>query len=464
MVLGGGPAGCAAARLLSSWGHDVQLVTRAPGASPLAESLPPSCGKLFDVLGIRDAVDDAGFVRTTGNTVWWGERETRVERFAGGECGWQVTANALEPILRDAATSAGARMEIGRLTYEALPERPAFVLDCTGRSGVVARGRGWRVLEKGHRTVALVALWQRAEAWPVPDHTHTLLESYTDGWAWSVPATDRNRFVAVMVDPLASNLAKGASARDVYLSEIAKTRRFTKLLYGASLLDGPHGWDASMYSSSRFADDHVLLVGDAGSFIDPLSSIGVKKALASGWLAAVAVHTAIGRPSMREIALDFFSAREAEIYTAFLALTAQYLADAASAHLHPFWTDRVDTDRADLPTDARSVQVAFDRLRSACEIALQRAPDLRVEDRPAVAGCEIVMEARIVSDVHPAGIRYLSDVDLLALIDLAPDYQQVPDVFEAYNRRHAPVSLPDFLTALATAVASGFLLWGGPDS
>ena len=39
------------------------------------------------------------------------------------------------------------------------------------------------------------------------------------------------------------------------------------------------------------ASDLHLLAGDAGSFIDPLSSAGVKKALASAWLAAVAVST-----------------------------------------------------------------------------------------------------------------------------------------------------------------------------
>ena len=44
-----------------------------------------------------------------------------------------------------------------------------------------------------------------------------------------------------------------------------------------------------MYDATRFVDGDVLLVGDAGSFLDPLSSAGVKKALASGWLAAVAV-------------------------------------------------------------------------------------------------------------------------------------------------------------------------------
>jgi 2-polyprenyl-6-methoxyphenol hydroxylase-like FAD-dependent oxidoreductase len=71
-VLGGGPAGAAAARLLASRGHRVALVTRAPARPALAESLPPSVGKLLDRIGVRGAVDAADFVRATGNTVWWG--------------------------------------------------------------------------------------------------------------------------------------------------------------------------------------------------------------------------------------------------------------------------------------------------------------------------------------------------------------------------------------------------------
>ena len=44
VVIGAGPAGASAARLLAAWGHDVRLITR-PSADrePLAESLPPSC-------------------------------------------------------------------------------------------------------------------------------------------------------------------------------------------------------------------------------------------------------------------------------------------------------------------------------------------------------------------------------------------------------------------------------------
>ena len=113
-MLGGGPAGCAAARLLALWGHHVVLVTKP--ASPLTslpESIPPSAGKLFDLLGVREAMDEAGFIRSTGNTVWWGSTDARHETFANGARGWQVTASRLEPILQRAAAAGGVHVDHG---------------------------------------------------------------------------------------------------------------------------------------------------------------------------------------------------------------------------------------------------------------------------------------------------------------------------------------------------------------
>src|SRR3954471_20089742 len=90
VIIGAGPAGAAAARLLALWGHEVLLIGRAPSRRPIAESLPPSCVKLFERLGVRADIDGAGFVRATGNTVKWGGGEPRVELFDPIAQGYQV--------------------------------------------------------------------------------------------------------------------------------------------------------------------------------------------------------------------------------------------------------------------------------------------------------------------------------------------------------------------------------------
>jgi flavin-dependent dehydrogenase len=515
LVVGGGPAGCAAATLLARWGHTVTLVAKPAGPAPeLGESVPPSTRKLFDILGVRAAIDAATFIRSAGNTVWWGSETPRVELFAAHEQGWQVTSDALAGILLEQARQSGVDVHSARAqTPNVSTVSATFVLDCTGRAGLLARARGLRVYDSRYRTVAMVGTWRTRHRFDLPDPSHTLIESYDGGWVWSVPRSPQERFVAVMVDPrtsaaaasemsglkpVPSMVATSAGARPsnpadlgfsrpvgpnsscpqgpgfssdipadahdasrsglaLYREQLGRTRHMARVIADATLAAGPTGWDASMYHATRYVDGNVLLVGDAASFLDPLSSAGIKKALASGWLAAVAVHTALVRPAMRDLALGFFAAREAEVYASFRSMTESFFNEAAAAHSHPFWRDRRDEPVP--PSDRLGISAAFERLRQSPHFRVTRGPAAKVEQRPAVSGTEIVLEARLVADAQDAGVRHAFDVDLLGLIELAPAYSSVPDLFEAYNRRHAPVAPPEFLGALATVLARKWLLW-----
>src|SRR5690348_7159977 len=98
-VLGGGPAGASAALLLASWGHSVRLITKAGVDHPLAVSLPPSCGKLFDAIGVTGAIEGALFIRSNGNTVWWGGADARIETFAPEARGWQCDVRRLADVI-----------------------------------------------------------------------------------------------------------------------------------------------------------------------------------------------------------------------------------------------------------------------------------------------------------------------------------------------------------------------------
>src|ERR1700752_1837233 len=112
-ILGAGPAGCAAARLLTSWGHDVVVLSRKPSAErSLGESLPPSCVALLDRIGIT-GIGTSGAFRSTGNTVRWGDDAERVEMCAAGVHGYQVDRALFDAFLAREAAGAGADVRLG---------------------------------------------------------------------------------------------------------------------------------------------------------------------------------------------------------------------------------------------------------------------------------------------------------------------------------------------------------------
>jgi hypothetical protein len=159
---------------------------------------------------------------------------------------------------------------------------------------------------------------------------------------------------------------------------------------------------------------------------------------------------------MRPHALAFFSARERDIAAHLLRESRRVLADAASGHRHAFWEDRAD-DAEDPPEEERDgIERAFARLKSADGLAVTRGA-IGVAARPCIRGRQIVLEPQVVSD-DSNGVRFIRNIDVVALIELAPVSSQVPDLYEAYQRCVGSAPLPDFLFALATAVARGWLV------
>ena len=492
-VVGGGPAGAVAGRLLAQWGHSVVILNR-PGSqsSLLGESLPPSTRKILDRVGALKAMESAGFVRSTGHTVWWGESDGRVEEFPEGETGFQVRRTDLDRVLLALAEEAGARLvpnatvrdvesdgDLNRVEYRlgsgaegdsTHVARAHWVLDCSGRSGVVARN--FRRPEEGQATLALLGIWRSPNGWTIPDETHTLVESFADGWAWSVPIDQEVRYFTTMVDPRVSEMERSKDLGSIYRAEMAKTRRMEGLLTGAAMEGAAWACNASMYSASRYAEGRTLLVGDAATFLDPVSSFGVKKALASAWRAAVVVHTALTKPEMERAAVNLHEGRERRTYASYRNQAAEVFRSASEEHA--FWERRgreyEDSDAFDedgepdieqLRNDPK-VLTAFDALRRSPSIDLVRGDDLSVVHRPVIVDNEVVLEDRLASPRVPSGLRYLRGVDVQRLLQISSDHVQVPDLFEAYCRLDKPVILPDFMGALSVLLSHGILVNRAP--
>ena len=481
-VLGGGPAGTAAARMLAVWGHRVLLLTRPPRGPALAESLTPSCSKLLARIGVLDAINRAGFVRSTGHTVQWGNSDTRVESFGNGELGWQLLSDALDRVLLHEAQQAGAKVHRHanvrrvapgndgdwRISYEergTLRHTAArWVIDCTGRSGLMSRATSGRVAA-GVRTMAIVGVWERRPSWPLANDSHTYVESYPGGWAWSVPVSRIRRQVTLMLDPSRTDIAHGRRLPLTYQEELARTSMMRAMTEQARPIGAPWARDASSYSCEVQPRARLLIAGDAASFVDPLSSFGVKKALASGWLAAVVVHSVLADATIELAATALFSARERAMVTGLRHQLGELAREAANAHPAEFWGNRLgpeppweggDPDVAALRHDT-DVIAAFDAIRSADVLELRAAPDVMQEARPVVEGHTVVLRDHLVVPAFPEGIRYLRNVDLIALASLAPQHTDVPALYLAYCAQAGGVPIADVVGALAVLVGKRIL-------
>jgi flavin-dependent dehydrogenase len=493
VVVGGGPAGATAGTLLASWGHDVVVVAGRARTTSLVETLPPSARAILERTGQLEAVEGAGFVPARGTTARWAGESYSV-RF-GEQAGWQVRRDRLDALLLQRAEAAGARVlrdttalavhpvaqagagdgtALGRVVVASAGRQgrvdARWVVDATGRAGLVAY-RGDRRIT-GAPTLALAQLWQTGRGWRLADPTDTTVESYEGGWVWSIPASGNVRCVAAMVDRATSSLTEGGDPATRHRLELERTELHRALLARATPIG--HAWicGATSYAAARCVGAGWIAVGDAGSFLDPLSSYGVKKALASAWLGAVALNTALTRPEMTDAALRLHDAREREAAVHFDRAALRFHAAAARVHPGPFWSVRaatparppVETDDGDaLVPDSRAVLAdpgvrrAFERLRSSERVRLRPVPGVRRIQSPAVRGREVVLEDRVISPAAPRGLGMLQGVDLAALVDSAARPADIPDLFEAYTKSRGPVPLPDFLAGVSVLIANGIL-------
>lgn len=479
LVVGGGPSGSTAAQLLASWGRIVTVIHRPPPAHlTLAESLPASTRKLLRFLGQLEAVDAAGFYPNTGNRAdWAGESRATTSP----EPGYHVSRAAFDGVLLDGARAAGARViegtvqrvdtvEPARVTGiaadgSAIEYRARYVFDCSGRAGVIAR-QGLRRQNASYRTLAIVAEWE-CDGWPAEERTCTTIESYADGWAWSVPLSDTRRQCTVMVN------AKGPAEAGLhvllskYERELAKATALSTRLARARRVSEPWTCDASIYDATRAAAGNMLLVGDAASFIEPLSSAGVKKALLSAWRAAVVVNTCLADPPMTGPAIELHARREREVYNDCLRRSSAFFAEASAVYDTPFWSARAQrsivtgssstADLEDASDDTlvgdESVRAAFDRLRADTIVRLRPAAALQFAPMPVIDGRIVVMRESLVVPGLAAPLQYAAGIDLARLARIVAGCDEVPAIIEAYRRDVGPAPVAGLLTGLSLLVA-----------
>ncbi len=347
VVVGGGPAGVAAAIALRRVGLATVLVEASRYATPrVGETLTPEVRPALARLGLPVA----GAVPETGTESAWGApglttRSPVLNPYGGGA---HVDRAAFDAALADRAGTAGATLLLGcrvrrceqagarswLLTTDRGPVSAAAVICATGRSARLARALG------GRRTAVDRLVGVAVEyADPSGDHV-TLVEAARDGWWYSVALPSARRVVVFMTD---SDLCRGARYPDParWADAITETRHVRERVQGLAPRTRPRVVSAV---SHRLARPHTtrpwLATGDAAMSVDPLTGRGVLAALLAGEAAGTAMaHWLLGdqRPAAAyERGLD---AR----YAAYLRERTEIYGRETRWPRAPFWRRRAAT-------------------------------------------------------------------------------------------------------------------------
>lgn len=348
-VLGGGPAGAAAAIALARAGVRTVVVHRDEGEGfRVGEGLPPTARPLLRDLGVIDRFDAGGHLPSYGNESAWGSpalMSTDFIRHRHGY-GWHLDRPAFDAMLRDAAACNGAdiiacervataeRDDHGwTITLAGADKiRARFVIDATGRSSWLARRAG-AVRVDDDALMAYVAVIETTR-----DDTDslTLIEATESGWWYTALLPHGRRVVVFHTDA------------DLLDRDFASLLRETKHIRGRSgIVDSaPFVRRANGARLNRFFGDGWAAAGDAAVSFDPLSSQGIMTALYCGLRVGDAAAAALGGD---RTALDAYAATLEAIHTAHRRQHETVYAAERRWRDRPFWRRRAALSLIDEP-------------------------------------------------------------------------------------------------------------------
>jgi menaquinone-9 beta-reductase len=330
LIVGAGPAGSVAGTILARAGARVRIVDRAafPRDKLCGDTVNPGTLARLEALNLAAGIAERG-LRLDGMRVTC-ERGVAVEgRYPGGLSGRAITRRDLDWLLLQQAVAAGCRFEPG------VAVRGAIVSEQRGArsvSGAVLAGRGGAsplparvtiAADGRHSTIAFGLRLARhppsPRRWAIGAYFENFMPNRVRSGLEVRPGSDpsltptfgemhvrRGHYIGIAPVPGGLTnvcLVKPSFAGDAALGD--PTSLITRALAGdpllrdraagARLISSPVVLGPLAVEVRDAAIDGLLLAGDAGGFIDPMTGDGLRFAVQGGELAAAAALQALSR-------------------------------------------------------------------------------------------------------------------------------------------------------------------------
>ncbi|HUP61865.1 MAG TPA: hypothetical protein VNA69_15770 [Thermoanaerobaculia bacterium] len=339
-IIGGGPAGAAAALTLLRYSRlrPVVIERSSYDAWRIGETLSPGVLPLLTYLGAEGVLTDQEQRRAYATSAAWGSADvvSRDFLFTGGGDAWHLDRARFDASLAQLVTERGGTLLTNTTWPLDLPSR--FVIDASGRHAAYARTRGARASIDDHLT-GLVALFEGGE----DSGTATLVEAVEDGWWYSARLPANRTVVAFMTD---ADVVRAAHLHDpaAWLERLDEAPRTRSRIAQATLTHGPVVCPAHSQILDPVIGDDWIAAGEAAAAFDPLSSMGIGYAIASGIQAArIAAAALAGNTEHARL----YAADVRRHYDAYLSRREAYYTIEQRWPGSPFWARR-GSNRTDL--------------------------------------------------------------------------------------------------------------------
>jgi flavin-dependent dehydrogenase len=351
VIIGGGPAGAAAAIELARHGQTVLVLERSCyDTVRIGETLPPQASEWLSQLGILSAPESVPYCPVPGVVCLWEKPVPTESPFF--RHGWHLDRVRFDASLAEAAQRAGAVIRRGAIVRSCKRmnddrwrvcvdsdggRREIYarrVFDATGRRASFIRRQGIRP-QRQDRLIGLLAyVGPRASS-----DQRLFVEARPDGWWYSAPLPGERSVAAFMTDK--DLIPHEKSALKSFWEEqrasshlISRLHEKTSADVSLRVVAANSSWSGTVAGRDWFA------IGDAAMALDPLFGLGICRALATGLNAARAL---LGAARGDGGAMARYQGWAESSYRDYLARYAGVYSSCTQWSASKFWSRRART-------------------------------------------------------------------------------------------------------------------------